>query len=117
MHWPQHNYSCRLNRRLHAVDDLVRACQTSNFPRDDEVHVVFGFKNFVSASDRLRLFALYCSTAQRFGVDDDELRRAWHANKLKDFLLFRGSQSSDVHIQPELQWLSLATCGSKGACK
>jgi hypothetical protein len=76
--------------------------------------VVFGFKNFVSASDRLRLFALHRSMVQRFDVHDEELRRAWYANKLKDFFLFRGAQSSDVHIQSELQWLSLATCGRNG---
>jgi hypothetical protein len=91
MHWPQHNYNCRLNRPRHTVDDLVRACQTSNFHQDDEVHLVFGFKNFVSASDRLRLFALYRSMVQRCGVHDEGLRQAWHANKLKDLLLFRRS--------------------------
>jgi hypothetical protein len=83
----------------------VRACQTNEFPDDDDLNLAFGFRHFVSASDRLRLFALYRLMVEEFGVDDEELRQAWHTNSLKEFLLFRGSQSSDVQMQSELRWL------------
>ncbi|KAF2024309.1 hypothetical protein EK21DRAFT_117905 [Setomelanomma holmii] len=46
---------------------------------------------------------------QKIGVDDEQLREAWHSNKLKEFLLFRGSQFPDSRMQADLRWLSQQT--------
>ncbi|KAH7082728.1 hypothetical protein BKA63DRAFT_486180 [Paraphoma chrysanthemicola] len=104
-HWPSHKYECQLGRPLDAADDLVLACRKDAFPQDDDVHIAFGFKHFVSSQDRQRLFTIYRGLVQKHGVGDEELRDAWRSNKLKEFLSFRAAQVLDISLQTDLRWL------------
>jgi hypothetical protein len=97
-HWPTHKYHCRLARPLDETDNLVLACRKNEFPKDDEVVANFGFAHVAMATDRLRLFAIYCTIVERAGVDDDELRAALQTDKLREFLLFSGSQISGTLV-------------------
>ncbi|KAJ5797887.1 uncharacterized protein N7503_007183 [Penicillium pulvis] len=105
LHWLQHKYTCRLGRPLDEADDFILACQREEFPTDEPVTKAFGFRYFASAYDRQRLFQIYCQLVNSFKVTEDELREAWRSNKLKEFLLFRGSQIPSPTLQREIRWL------------
>lgn len=91
------------------ADDFFLACRTEEFPPDYVVVKAFGILHFISAFDRQRLFRLYCQLVNRLGVGEEELREAWRQNKLKEFLLFRGSQIPCIGIRSETYWLSQHT--------
>ncbi|KAJ5538289.1 hypothetical protein N7494_007768 [Penicillium frequentans] len=105
LHWLEHKYTCRLGRPLDEADDFILACQQEEFPTDEPVTKAFGFRYFASAYDRNRLFRIYCRLVNSFQVTEDELRGAWRSNKLKEFLLFRGSQIPSPTLQREIRWL------------
>lgn len=103
--WLEHKYTCRLGRPLDEADDFILACQREEFPTDEQVTKAFGFRYFATAYDRQRLFRIYCQLVNSFQVKEDELREAWRSNKLKEFLLFRGSQIPSPTLQREIRWL------------
>ncbi|KAJ6156347.1 hypothetical protein N7497_005232 [Penicillium chrysogenum] len=105
LHWLEHKYSCRLGRPLDEADDFILMCARKEFPADDLVAKAFGFLYFASANERKRIFHIYCQLVNSYGVTEDELREAWRSNKLKEFLLFRGSQVSSPTVQREIRWL------------
>lgn len=106
-HWWEHKFVCRLGRSIDVADYLVRFCQNRDYPQDNEVATVFGFRHFISATDRLQLFRLYCKLVNVGGVDDEELRKAWRNDELKEFILFRGSQLPPGIIKEELDWFRM----------
>lgn len=105
LHWLEHKYSCRLGRPLDEADDFILDCQRKEFPTDDLVAKAFGIQYFASSNDRKRIFHIYCHLVNNYGVTEDELREAWRSNKLKEFLLFRGSQIPSPAFQREMRWL------------
>ncbi|CAI7615674.1 unnamed protein product [Penicillium pancosmium] len=105
LHWLEHKYSCRLGRPLDEADDFVLACQREEFPTDELVANAFGFMYFASAAGRKRIFNIYCQLLNIYEVTEDEFREAWRRNKLKEFLLFRGSQIPSSALQREMGWL------------
>ncbi|KAJ5150802.1 uncharacterized protein N7482_010054 [Penicillium canariense] len=106
LHWSEHKFSCLLGRPLDEADYFIRACQRKEFPTEDNVAKAFGFLSFASAIDRQRIFHIYCQLVNNYGVTEDELREAWRSNKLKEFLLFRGSQIRSPSLQREMYWLN-----------
>lgn len=82
-HWPKHKFNCSLGRPIDEVDRFIIACQTHELPKDNDVAKAFGILYFTSAADQHRLFELYCSLVNDWGVGEEELREAWQQNKLK----------------------------------
>ncbi|OJI86029.1 hypothetical protein ASPTUDRAFT_53329 [Aspergillus tubingensis CBS 134.48] len=73
---------------------------------NNDVAKAFGILYFTSAADQHRLFELYCSLVNDWGVGEEELREAWQQNKLKEFILFRSSQIPSTWIHNESHWIS-----------
>lgn len=84
---------------------LVLACQEGQFQIDDDVALAFGFRSFFSARDRQLLSHIYTKLIMKYGVNDDELRRAWQTNSLREFLLHRCAQLPCRDIAAELAWI------------
>jgi hypothetical protein len=102
----EHKFTCRLGRPIDEADHLVRFCQRQEYPGDDEdLATAFGFRHFISAVDRQILFRLYCTLVNVGGVGDEELRKAWRNNKLREFIIFRGSQFSPAVLAEKIEWL------------
>ncbi|GLA86031.1 hypothetical protein AtubIFM56815_010281 [Aspergillus tubingensis] len=95
-----------LGRPIDEVDRFIIACQTHESPKDNDVAKAFGILYFTSAADQQRLFELYCSLVNDWGVGEEELREAWQQNKLKEFILFRSSQIPSTWIHNESHWIS-----------
>lgn len=116
LHWSEHKFSCLLGRPLDEADYFIRACQRKEFPtEEDNVAKAFGFLSFASAIDRQRIFHIYCQLVNNYGVTEDELREAWRRNKLKELILFRGSQIRSPSLQREMHWLNKQNGFAAGA--
>ncbi|XRM38829.1 Phosphoserine transaminase [Aspergillus tubingensis] len=100
------NILLHLGRPIDEVDRFIIACQTHESPKDNDVAKAFGILYFTSAADQQRLFELYCSLVNDWGVGEEELREAWQQNKLKEFILFRSSQIPSTWIHNESHWIS-----------
>ncbi|KAL3447815.1 hypothetical protein BJX65DRAFT_317942 [Aspergillus insuetus] len=103
--WTQHKPLCRLGRPLDEADGFIQACHEQIIPSDNDVAKAFGFLFFTSAVDRQRLFRLYCSLVNQWGVSEEELRAAWKSDKLKELIQFRGSQIPCARNRIEIRWL------------
>ncbi|PWI63947.1 hypothetical protein PCL_02263 [Purpureocillium lilacinum] len=104
--WQTHKFHCSLGRPVDAADYLVQACQANQPPSDVDTATAFGFRYFVSAYDRLKLFGIYRCLVIQYGVCDDELREALSKDQLRDFILFRMSQLPSTESQSLLNWLT-----------
>jgi hypothetical protein len=59
----------------------------------------------MSGVDRPRLFKLYCTLINQWGVSEEELVEAWKSDKLKKLIQFRGSQVPCARTRNEVLWL------------
>lgn len=104
-HKNEHKFHCRLGRGIDEADHLVQYCHQKCYPsEDEEVALAFGFLYFTRASDRIRLFELYCKLVNIRKVDDDELRQAWRTDQLRACIMRRCSQLPRHDISGDLQW-------------
>ncbi len=114
-HWMKHKFHCRLGRPIDEADHLVQYCHREQYPSGDEdVATTFGFRCFISAGERLRLFELYRKLITIGCVSDEELREAWKSNQLRAFILFRGSQLPPQVIKDDLTWFRSQDCFAAG---
>lgn len=105
-HKPFHKFNCQLGRPIDAADFLVLACQEYKFPDDQDTLSAFGFNYFPSATDRIRLFKIYCHLVRVHDVSDDELREALKVDRIKECVLRRLSRSWLAVDHEASEWLN-----------